>query len=270
MLAAGVENPTLISSWRAEPARLVRLGIDPECLDLDALWKFSGLTIKVRHNGVRQQLPCTFRLMAAAGLEISLFADYAAFRKTSGQRYAGATTQRTHDLVQFITSWIDASVRIHTLLADIARHEYALVCLNTPPPTDVRGNGAEEDARVAALTCSGVPKIRGRIALHEMHCDPLLLTDALRQSVPRLTDLRIQARYYCYWRGSDDPEVAVLELDEFGYYLLSLVDGRRSVADLSQGLGGRRRPTRRFTQSLEQLEKLGLLSFSARRHPDAA
>ena len=70
VLAAGVENPTLISRWRAEPARLLRLGIDPECLDLDALWKFSGLTIKVRHNGVRQQLPCTFRLMAAAGLEI--------------------------------------------------------------------------------------------------------------------------------------------------------------------------------------------------------
>jgi hypothetical protein len=270
VLAAGVENPTLISEWRAEPARLVRLGIDPECLDLDALWKFSGLTIKVRHNGVRQQLPCTFRLMAAAGLEISLFADYAAFRKASGERYAAATAQRTHDLVQFIASWIDRSVPIHALLGDIARHEHALVCLNTPSPADVRGDGTGGDARAAALRASAVPEICGRIALHEMHCDPLLLAGALRQSVPRLSDIRIQTRYYCYWRGSDDPEVAVLELDEFGYYLLSLVDGRRSVADLSQGLGGRRRPTRRFTQSLGYLERLGLLSFCPGRRMDAA
>ena len=78
VLAAGVEDPMLIAGWRTEPARLVRLGIEPESLDLNALWKLAGLTIKVRHNGVRQQLPGTFRLMAAAGLEISLFADYAA------------------------------------------------------------------------------------------------------------------------------------------------------------------------------------------------
>ena len=62
VLAAGVENPTLISEWRAEPARLVRLGIDPECLDLDALWKFSGLTIKVRHKTVVLGLNITSKI----------------------------------------------------------------------------------------------------------------------------------------------------------------------------------------------------------------
>lgn len=264
VLAAGVQDPTLISKWRGDPARLVRLGIDPACLDLDALWKFSGLTIKIRHNAVRQQLPHTFRLMAAAGLELSVFADYAAFRKVSGQPYAAATTQRTHELVQFIMSWIDPAVPTHLLLGDIARHEQALVFLNTPPGND-GSDGASENARVAAFTALTVPEICGRIALHEMHCDPLLLACALRQRVPPLADIALQTCYYCYWRGSHAPEAAVLELDEFGYYLLSLVDGQRSVADLSQGLGGRRRPTRSFTQSLGQLAQVGLLGFGGRR-----
>lgn len=270
VLAAGVENPALISGWRAEPDRLVRLGIDPQCLDLDALWKFSGLTIKVRHNGVRQQLPCTFRLMAAGGLELALFADYAAFRSASEPRYATTTTQRTHDLVQFIASWIDPSVPLHALLGDIARHEHALVCLNTPSPANVPSEGAGESVRVGASRASAVAELRGRFALHHMHCDPFVLAGALRQSVPRLSDIRIQPHYYCYWRGGDEPDVSVLELDEFGYYLLSLVDGRRSVADLSRALGGRRRPTRRFTQALGRLEDLGLLGFRPGRRTDAA
>jgi hypothetical protein len=93
-----------------------------------------------------------------------------------------------------------------------------------------------------------------------MHCDPLVLAGALRQAVPALADIPLQTRYYCYWRGNQQSEVAVLELDEFGYYLLSLVDGCRTVADLSQALGGSRRPARRFTRLLAQLQDLGLLA----------
>lgn len=203
--------------------------------------------------------------MAAAGLELGLFADYAAFRKASGQPLAVAIAQRTHDLVEFITGWIDPSVPVHVLLADIARHEHAMVRLTLLAPVDVQ----RDDAQVVGSEASAVPEIRGRIALHEMHCDPLLLAGALRQSVPRLADTKLQTRYYCYWRGSRDPEVAVLELDEFGYYALSLVDGRRSLADLSEGLGGRRRPTRRFTHSLGQLVALGLLRFGPGPPEDA-
>jgi hypothetical protein len=265
VLAAGVENPTLISRWRSEPDRLLRFGIDPARFDLDALWKFAGLTIKVRHNNVRQQLPCTFRLMAAAGLEISLFADYAACRKASGQPYAAATTQRTHELVHFIKQWIDPSVPAHVLLGDIATHEETLVCLNSPAPGEVPVEGAGRKARAAALNASAVPGLCGRVTLRELRCDPLTLAGALRQRVPRLADIPLGPRYYCYWRSNNAPEVAVVELDEFGFYVLSLVDGRRSVADLSHVLGGGRRPTRRFTQALRQLEQLGILKFDPRR-----
>lgn len=267
VLAAGVENPTRIATWRAEPSRLRGLGVDPACLDLDALWKFTGLTIKVRHNGVRQQLPGTFRLMAVARLEIGLFADYGAFRQASGRGYAASTTQRTNDLVAFILDWIDPSAPVQALLGDIARHEHALVCLNTVLESQDPVAGQAE--RVRALPPSAAPQICGRVALHEMHCDPLLLSGALRQAVPALADIPLQTRYYCYWRGTQQSDVAVLELDEFGFYLLSLVDGCRSVADLSQALGGSRRPGRRFTRLLGQFQDLGLLA-GCRRSADTA
>jgi hypothetical protein len=270
ILAAGVENPTLITGWRAEPARLTRLGVDAESFDLNALWKFAGLTIKVRHNGVRQQMPGTFRLMALAGIEIGLFADYAAFRKASGQRYAAATTERTHDLVEFIATWVDPSVPIHALLDDIARHEYALVRLNAPLAPASGNDVAGDVARAAPPQASTVPRLCGRIALHEMHCNPLVLAEALRHAVPPLADVTLQPGYYCYWRSDQHSDISVVEMDEFGYYALSLVDGSRSVADLSQALLGRRRPTRDFMRSLAQLEDVGLLTFGRKRRSDAA
>ena len=269
VLAAGVEDPTLIAAWRTDPARLVRLGIKPESLDLNALWKFAGLTIKVRHNAVRQQLPGTFRLMSVAGLEISVFADYAAYRKSLGQRYAAETTQRTHDVVQFIKSWTDPDLTVHALLCDIARHEHALLSLGTPTASEVRNGTAPGDVEEVALTASAVPDICGRMMLHEMHCDPLLLAAALRTNIPRLENIPIETRYYCYWRDTEGPEIALLQLDEFGYRLLSLVDGRRSVAALSLCLGGARRPTRYLARSLAQLKELGLVTFLRRRRRGA-
>ena len=206
--------------------------------------------------------------MAFAGLEIGLFADYAAFRVSSGKRYAPATTERTHDLVQFIGQWIDPSVDIQALLGDIVRHEHALVLLNATPEPDV-ASGADEGGSGVGRRIA-VPRLCGRIVLHEMHCDPILLAAALRKTVPPLAQLTLEARYYCYWRNSQASEIDVLEVDEFGYYVLSLVDGRRSVADISQQLGGSRRPTRGFTRALAQLEALGILALGRARTAGAA
>ena len=63
-----------------------------------------------------------------------------------------------------------------------------------------------------------MPQICGRIVLHEMQCDPLLLAAALRQTVPPLAKIPLHTRYYCYWRSNQASEIEVLEVDEFGYY----------------------------------------------------
>ena len=262
VLAAGVENPTLITAWRVEPARLTRLGVNPAAFDLDALWKFAGLTIKVRHNGVRQQLPCTFRLMAVAGIEIGLFADYAASRKASGQRYA-ATTRRDQRPRQFITNWIDPSGR-STPCSATSRGT------NTPGRVNTHAGSAIRDdvtKTVRAVDSSRQPS-RGSAAgscPRDAHNLFLLADAASRGSAAGRR--RASARGIAGRRRLS--EIAGWSSTS-SHYQLSLVDGCRSIADLSQTLGGGRRPTRHFTRSLAQLEDVGLLTFGRGRRSDAA
>ena len=52
-----------------------------------------------------------------------------------------------------------------------------------------------------------------------------------------------------------------VELDAFGHSALSLVDGQRSLAGLSQALGGNRKPGRRFLKLISQLVDARMLAF---------
>ena len=66
IVAAGLENPELLARWKREPESLRAYGVDPAAFDLDAIWKFAGLTAKVKHNGLRFDLPLTFRRIREA------------------------------------------------------------------------------------------------------------------------------------------------------------------------------------------------------------
>ena len=63
-------------------------------LDLDSLRKFAGLAAKIRHNGIRDKLPLTFRLMSVAKLEIEVFAAYAEDCAQNGVRFAAAVDDK--------------------------------------------------------------------------------------------------------------------------------------------------------------------------------
>jgi hypothetical protein len=267
VLAAGVQNPQLIARWQEDPGLLTAYGIEPEALDLTALWKFAGLTVKVRHNGLRQRLPMTFRLMSAAGLEIELFASYAGFCASKSRPFAETTEGRTADLIAFLEHWLNLDDPHHELLWDLIRHEEALARLRKAPlPSASRAvssaGGAHRSLRTPSST--SVPHVCGEIILREMNCDPRAVERALRQSVPRLDRIRRERRYYCYWRPENAVEIHVLDLDEFGYYALSFVDGVRSTAGLSHQLGGSRRPSPGFLRSLCQLAAVGVVAFEGR------
>ena len=141
VLAAGVDDPALLAGWEQDPERLRAHGI--ETIDLDAIRKFAGLTAKVRHNLLRDDLPLTFRLLNVAGLEIEVFAAYAAVRR----KFAATTAERIRDLVAFLDGWVDRERREHVLLWDLIRHEAAIgaVRASGPPsggreaPTLIRG-----------------------------------------------------------------------------------------------------------------------------------
>ncbi|HEX3758046.1 MAG TPA: hypothetical protein VHW23_05050 [Kofleriaceae bacterium] len=261
VLTAGIDNPALIARWRAEPELLRGHGVEPSQVDLDALWRFAGLTVKVRHNALREELPASFRLMSVAGLEIELFASYASERATQGARLAPTTEGRLLDLMVFLEGWLDRDSTAHALLWDLIRHERALGRLAraalavgsspdlrrgeppTPPAPDV------------------VPRIRGEIMLHEMTSDPQQVARVLHADAPDLAAIpRVQSRA-CYWRTEAGPEVSILQLDELAFGILGLVDSKRTAAEIFRALGGSRRPPPGFLGILGELQTIGIVTL---------
>lgn len=265
VMAAGVQHPDLIARWQEDPGFLLSQGIEPGGMDLTALWKFAGLTVKVRHNGIRRELPITFRFMSLAGMEIELFASYATFCATKGRQYAATPDGRTRDLIAFLEQWLDFDSTVHCLLWDLIRHEQALALLaksNPSTSSPVARLRAPPSRRVPSGR--NVPFIWGEIILREMRCEPRVVESMLFRRAPQIGQILLGIHYYCYWRSPSATEVQILELDAFGYYALSFIDGICSVAELSVRLGGERSPTPAFLQVLSQLVGIGILDFQPR------
>jgi hypothetical protein len=264
VIAAGLENPQLLARWQQEPDLLRDCGVDPDRLDLDALWKFAGLSAKVRHNGLRADFPLTFRLLNVAGLEIEVFANYASFRASAGARYADTTEARAQDLLNFLEHWLDFERPEHVLLWDLMRYELArarLSRLAAPVPALPVAEFLDQRAPHAA----SVPRICGDVILHEMRCDPRAVGATLQEKSPRLEEVSLGTFHFCYWRSGAAAEISILQLDELGFYLLSLVDGKQTAADLSRLMGGSSRPARGFLKALGELASVGVLEFVTNR-----
>jgi hypothetical protein len=265
VVAAGVDNPALIARWRAQPELLRGHGVEPSQIDLDALWRFAGLTVKVRHNALREELPASFRLMSLAGLEIELFASYAIERAAQGARLAPTTEGRTLDLMVFLEGWLDRDNTAHALLWDLIRHERARARL----ARTALAVGTSPDLRrgepLTPPAADIVPRIRGTIMLHEMTSDPQAVARALEDPGFDLAAIpRTQSRA-CYWStdaGTDaGREVSILQLEELAFGALSLVDGKRSAAEIYRALGGGRRPPPSFLRILGELQTIGIIAL---------
>jgi hypothetical protein len=261
VLSAGVDNPALIARWRAEPELLRGHGVEPSQIDLDALWRFAGLTAKVRHHALREELPASFRLMNLAGLEIELFTSYASERASQGAKLAPTTEGRTLDLLGFLEGWLDRDNTAHALLWDLIRHERALGRLAR---TTLAVGSSPDLRRGEPPTPPGgdvVPRIRGEIVLHEMTSDPQAVARALDERTLDLAAIPRTESRTCYWRTDGAPEVAILQLEELAFGTLGLVDGKRTVAEIYRALGGGRRPPPSFLRILSELQTIGLVTL---------
>lgn len=268
VMAAGLENPALLTLWRQEPEALRHCGVEPDQLDLDALWKFAGLSAKVRHNGLRAELPLTFRFLNVAGLEIEVFATYAAFRAAAGGRYADSVEGRTQDLLHFLEGWLDLDRHEHALLWDLIRYETALTQLRQPA-TAVSALPATNSSSTRQVGGTSVPRVCGEIILHEMRSDPRAVGATLQEKSPRLDQVSLGEFHFCYWRQSAGIELHILQLDELGFYLLLLADGTRSAADLSRMMGGNSRPAKGLLNALSKLAGIGIIAFDKGREKAA-
>jgi hypothetical protein len=261
ILAAGVDNPALIARWRAEPELLRGHGVEPSQVDLDALWRFAGLTVKVRHHALREELPASFRLMNLAGLEIELFASYASERAAQGAKLAPTTEGRALDLLGFLEGWLDRDNTAHALLWDLIRHERALGRLARTAPAVGSSPDLRRGEPPTPPAVDVVPRIRGEIVQHEMTSDPQAVARALDDRTLDLAAIPRTESRACYWRTDAGPEVAILQLGELAFGALALVDGKRTAAEIYRALGGGRRPPSSFLAILGELQTIGLVTL---------
>jgi len=244
VMAAGLENPALLARWQQEPDLLRTYGVDPAEFDLDAIWKFAALSAKVKHNGLRAELPLTFRFLNVNGLEIEVFGAYASHKARAGTHYASTTAERIVELVEFLRDWLDLGKRQHSQLWDLIRHETALAQLQRLTPSPKR---------------SRAPHVVGEIILHEMNSDPRAIGKLLRQKGFESRRVRRRVTRLCYWNAGDPDEISIIELDELGFNLLSLVDGNRSIADFNRLLGGKIR--NKLNIAFAELASVGVISL---------
>jgi|SRR5919205_4538206 hypothetical protein len=254
IMAAGLENPELLARWKQQPELLRTYGVDPATFDLDALWKFAGLSAKVKHNGLRSELPLTFRFLSLNGQEIEVFSAYASHK--AGTRFAPTTEERIIELVNFLDDWLDFKKPEHSMLWDLIRHESALAQLQKLTPATRKSRD-----RKVPVTAS-VPRVVGRIILHEMSCDPRLVGKLVRENSFNLDKVQPGSVHLCYWNPGDPDEICILELDELGYHLLSLVDGKTSVAAFNRLFGGKSRMPKNLINAFTELASVGVISFS--------
>jgi hypothetical protein len=59
----------------------------------------------------------------------------------------------------------------------------------------------------------------------------------------------------------------MLDLDEFGFYALKLIDNVTPLAELNRRMGGGRRPSRAFREAFRQLAAIGILHFQSSSKP---
>ena len=262
VMAAALSNPQLIERWRQDPESLREHGLAPEELDLNALWKFAGLAVKIRHNGLRGELPWTFRLLGVLGLEAEVFASYGSFLAKEGIALGQSVDARARDLSVFLERWLDCGKPDHSLVWDLLRHELALMQLSnaTEPDPSIRATAPDKEERPRAST---VPQVCGSIVLHAMQCDPRIVIDRLRHATPPLHTVPREDSHICYWRPSAASDLRIIRLDALGYYLLSHSDGSASAGDLSRRLVGGRRVAPALLGALAELRAAGLLFFRA-------
>lgn len=259
VLAAGLNHPDMILRWQADPEFLRRSGLDPNLIDLGALWKFSGLAVKVRHNGLRPEFPLSFRLMKAAGLDINLFSSYATACSAKNHRYASGSLQRARDLIDFVEEWRDPNQTLHSLLWDMMRHEQALLELKAASLP------ASSDQMTPILSSnlpgSGVLQVRGSLILHEMRHNPGDIESALLRRPIVLDQIPIDIHYYGYWRSSGTEKIQILDLDAFAFYTLGLSDGTITLSQMSVRFGGSNRLTQAFKRAIGHLAESGILEI---------
>jgi hypothetical protein len=224
LLAAAVDDPLLLERLRRQAA--TQRNGSP--LDLERVRLFAGLAVKVRQNDVRLSLPLTFKLLDKLKISLALFAAYATPAAALRQANKKSRADKREAISRFIETWLSPDDPDHALARDMLHHECALL--------DCNAHHAATTVTPATVNPTSVPRRAAGLIHHEMSCDPLALARLLRSPDGALASLQRGQLHYLYGWDARRGGITVRQLDELGHILLTLADGRTSVARLAQAL----------------------------------
>jgi hypothetical protein len=171
------------------------------------LLKVQAFIVKVKHASIRRETPCTFRLLAKAGLELRFFASLAAGYLAARRNGPIPTLQHLTLLRQAFQRFGALGEPACPLIADMYEHEFALrTPLDTHPARLADGAFVFEGACVLACSRYDLPSIRN-----------LDVGAALSVPGPR--------HYLLYQHAAGMPATRVLELDTLSAVVVQASSG---------------------------------------------
>lgn len=252
VVATGLADADRLRAWRADPARLGELGVDPSTVDLGSLADFAGLSEKIRHNPCRDDLQLTFRLLLVSGLEIELFRDYAPRSLERRRQGLNSVADRLEGLLQFVEGWASETDQVRCLLRDVLRHEHVVAILRAAEVGVFRTADASKPGGPA------IPLYNGYLLVRRMTCDPRQVGRVLRAREPDLGQIERGSWTFGYHKSTEG-RLRMLEVDHGVGDLILAVDGRTSADGIAERLFGDGPAAGSLLAAFDQLTELGLL-----------
>ena len=227
LLAAAVNDPRVLDRLQRRSARPQTAQRGTIHLDFRRLRLFSGLTVKVRQGDVRLGFPLSFRLLDALKISLDFFASYARRAASLRRQDKKTRAEKIASVAAFLDGWLDHDNPAHALVHDMVRHEHT--------PMQIRDSMARREApqRVRRGEPLGPRSILGRPAgvVHiEMSCDIIALAHALNTPAGEISAVPRGRFYYVHRWDASRGCVSTDQLDDLGFVLVDLANGRRSMA----------------------------------------
>ena len=194
--------------------------------ELDRLALFQAFIVKVKHNGVRDVLPITFRMLAALGEELAFYrfhaAEYLAIRAAGPLPLQRQVQLMTDSLRRYLGG---SKATAQRALSDVVTHELTI--------WRMLSDQRVHDYRVG----HDVPAWLGRMKIKRYTTDIARVAKALTDGTFDPTrDADVPDLAVAYWLPRGGSSVDSFEIDELTATLFSMTDGRKTLDTIADEL----------------------------------
>lgn len=209
---------------------------------LEQIGLFQAFIVKVKHNGIRDVLPLTFRMLPALGEEMAFYRSYADEYLAIRADGPLSIPHQVSLFAEHLTRYLDGrSSRQSAALRDMLSHELAIWELHETMPV-------RELPRPA-----GALLWRGQMTVQHFASDVSRACALLKSNTFDPTRDRAACdQFIAYWRLWDGKAVEFFEIDELTAMLFLMVDGTRTIDAAAKEL---------LDRGADQITSTDLVSF---------